>query len=193
MSYYNELKKYKTLTHEEEIKLFQQYNNGDINAKNKLIECNLKLVMFISKGLFSYNFDDLIQIGNEALIECIEQYDVSKGYRFNSYAYPTIRFKMMNYINKNKIIFDEIDDNNIIDDYNPFTNNNDVKELIIKLLDSLDEKDKIIMTKYYYDNQSFREIGDGLNTSKQLVHHHYKRIMKELKNKLKNRKLDEYL
>lgn len=193
MSFYNELKKYNTLTHEEEIKLFQQFNNGDMKAKDKLIKHNLKLVMFCSKGLYTPNFDDLIQVGNMALIECIEQYDVKKGYKFNSYAFPTIRFKMMNYINKNKIIFDEIDDNNIIDDYNPFENNNDIKVLITKLLSKLNEKDKMIMTKYYYDNQTFREIGEELGMSKQLVHIRYKKIINKLKERLKNRKLDEYL
>lgn len=86
--YFNLIKDIKVLSYEE-----QQYLFKNINSKNrkKLIECNLKLVVFVAKRFFNRSYEsltpmDLIEAGNIGLIEAIERFDYKKGYRFSTYA-----------------------------------------------------------------------------------------------------------
>lgn len=86
--YFNLIKDIKVLSYEE-----QQYLFKNINSKNrkKLIECNLKLVVFVAKRFFNRSYEsltpmDLIEAGNMGLIEAIEKYDYKKGYKFSTYA-----------------------------------------------------------------------------------------------------------
>ena len=76
------------LNEDEERDLFIRFKNGEINAKNILIERNLKLVVSIVKKYKSERIDrlDLIQEGNLGLITAIERYDISLGYKFSTYA-----------------------------------------------------------------------------------------------------------
>ena len=81
------------LNEDEERDLFIRFKNGEINAKNILIERNLKLVVSIVKKYKSERIDrlDLIQEGNLGLITAIERYDISLGYKFSTYATWWIR------------------------------------------------------------------------------------------------------
>ncbi len=81
------------LSREEELELATKMKAGDIEAKNKIIESNLRLVVSIAKrhvgnGL---QFLDLIQEGNLGLIKCCEKYDPTLGYKFSTYATWWIR------------------------------------------------------------------------------------------------------
>ena len=85
--YLNELNK-KLLTKEEEYKLGIRKLNGDKNAKDELIEANLRLVVSIAKKYINrgLGLEDLIQEGNIGLVKAAENYDVNKGYRFSTFA-----------------------------------------------------------------------------------------------------------
>ena len=87
-SYINDIIKVPLLNEEEERELFIKYNNGDEEAKKKLIESNLRLVVSISKHYLGrgIEFIDLIQDGNIGLITAIEKFDIKKGYRLSTYA-----------------------------------------------------------------------------------------------------------
>lgn len=81
------------LTSEEEVKLGKRVAEGDQEAKDKLCESNLRLVVAIAKkycgrGLM---FLDLIQEGNFGLVKAVEKYDYTKGFRFSTYATWWIR------------------------------------------------------------------------------------------------------
>ncbi|MBQ9834310.1 MAG: sigma-70 family RNA polymerase sigma factor [Bacilli bacterium] len=82
----------KVLTHEETIDLFKKYQSGDLKAKDKLIEGNLKLVLSIVKGFASKveNLDDLFQVGVIGLIKAIENFDLSYNLKLSTYAVPLI-------------------------------------------------------------------------------------------------------
>lgn len=85
------------LTAEEEKELAIQYRNGDNNAKQLLIEYNLKLVVSIAKHyMYASNstilsFNDLIQNGNLGLIKAVDRFDPDRGFKFSTYATWWIR------------------------------------------------------------------------------------------------------
>ena len=88
-----EIGKIPLLTFEEENALAERMVNGDKDAKKKLIESNLRLVVSIAKKYIGrgMNFLDLIQEGNLGLIKAVDKFDQSKGYKFSTYATWWIR------------------------------------------------------------------------------------------------------
>ncbi len=91
--YLKEIGQTPLLTFEEEIELAKQYEKGNIEAKNKLIKANLRLVVSIAKKYLGrrLSFLDLIQEGNRGLIRGVEKYDWRRGYKFSTYATWWIR------------------------------------------------------------------------------------------------------
>ena len=77
------------LSPEEEVDLFKRYRNGDKNARNIIIEKNLRLVIMIAKKYINrgVEFQDLIQEGNLGLITAVDKFDVSLGTKFSTYAF----------------------------------------------------------------------------------------------------------
>ncbi|RKD34719.1 RNA polymerase sigma factor RpoD [Thermohalobacter berrensis] len=91
--YLKEIGKVPLLTAEEEIELAKRMEQGDEEAKRKLTEANLRLVVSIAKRYVGRGmlFLDLIQEGNLGLIKAVEKFDYRKGYKFSTYATWWIR------------------------------------------------------------------------------------------------------
>ena len=91
--YLKEIGQIKLLTLEEELELADRIEQGDEDAKNILAEANLRLVVSIAKRYVGRGmlFLDLIQEGNIGLMKAVEKFDVSKGYKFSTYATWCIR------------------------------------------------------------------------------------------------------
>ena len=91
--YLREIGKIPLLTYEEELDLAQKVLEGDEEAKKKLSESNLRLVVSIAKKYVGRGmlFLDLIQEGNMGLIKAVEKFDYTKGYKFSTYATWWIR------------------------------------------------------------------------------------------------------
>ncbi|MER1993106.1 MAG: sigma-70 family RNA polymerase sigma factor, partial [Eubacteriales bacterium] len=91
--YLKEIGKVPLLTAEEEIEIAKQLEAGDENAKQKLAEANLRLVVSIAKRYVGRGmlFLDLIQEGNLGLIKAVEKFDYRKGFKFSTYATWWIR------------------------------------------------------------------------------------------------------
>ena len=91
--YLREIGKIPLLTYEEEADLAQRIVNGDEEAKQKLAESNLRLVVSIAKKYVGRGmlFLDLIQEGNMGLIKAVEKFDYNKGFKFSTYATWWIR------------------------------------------------------------------------------------------------------
>ena len=86
--YLKEIGQIKLLTSSEEIELATRMQKGDHEAKKKLVESNLRLVVSISKRYVGRGmlFLDLIQEGNMGLKRAVEKFDYKKGYKFSTYA-----------------------------------------------------------------------------------------------------------
>ena len=91
--YLREIGKIPLLTYDEELELAKRILNGDEEAKKKLTESNLRLVVSIAKKYVGRGmlFLDLIQEGNMGLIKAVEKFDYTKGYKFSTYATWWIR------------------------------------------------------------------------------------------------------
>ena len=91
--YLREIGKIPLLTYEEEAELAQKIVEGDEEAKQKLAESNLRLVVSIDKKYVGRGmlFLDLIQEGNMGLIKAVEKFDYNKGFKFSTYATWWIR------------------------------------------------------------------------------------------------------
>ena len=91
--YFREIKKYKLLKAEDEIELAKKVAKGDMGARNKMIEANLRLVVNISKKYMNRGlpFQDLIDEGNIGLIKAVERFKATMGCRFSTYATYWIR------------------------------------------------------------------------------------------------------
>ncbi len=93
--YLREIGRVPLLTHEEEIQLAKRKEKGDVAAKQKLAEANLRLVVSIAKKYVGKSANlsllDLIQEGNIGLFRAVEKFDYRKGYKFSTYATWWIR------------------------------------------------------------------------------------------------------
>ncbi|MBD8922290.1 sigma-70 family RNA polymerase sigma factor, partial [bacterium] len=95
--YLDGIREYSFLTKEEEIALAKKISEGDRNARNILVNSNLRLVVSVAKKYDGRELTmlDLIQEGNLGLIEAVEKFDYTKGFRFSTYAVHRIRQKII--------------------------------------------------------------------------------------------------
>ncbi|MBR2891242.1 MAG: RNA polymerase sporulation sigma factor SigG [Bacilli bacterium] len=96
----------KVLTSSESLKLLKKYQEGNLEARTLLIEGNLKLVLSVIKK-FNYkseNLDDLFQVGCMGLIKAIDNFDLSHGVMFSTYAVPMIIGEIRRYLRDNSKI-----------------------------------------------------------------------------------------
>jgi len=86
--YLMEINRYSLLTPEEERDVAKQVSEGDENARRRLINCNLRLVVTIAKRYMGQGltFLDLVEEGNLGLIRAAGKFDYQKGFRFSTYA-----------------------------------------------------------------------------------------------------------
>ncbi len=95
--------KIKVLTDEEKNLLFKRYQKGDQKARDELACGNLKLVLSILKNYQNRcdNMDDLFQIGCVGLMKAIDNFDLSHGVKFSTYAVPLILGEIRRYLRDN--------------------------------------------------------------------------------------------
>jgi len=95
--------KLKVLSNDEMVSLFKKFQNGDMFAKEDLINGNLKLVLSVIKSYSSRtdNMDDLFQVGCVGLIKAIDNFDLSHDVKFSTYAVPMILGEVKRYLRDN--------------------------------------------------------------------------------------------
>src|SRR5690554_2056558 len=93
-----DISRYPLLTAEEEIELAKRIEQGDEEAKERLIKCNLRLVVSVAKkyaACSGMSIEDLIQEGSIGLMRAAEKFDYRKGTRFSTYATWWVRQKVI--------------------------------------------------------------------------------------------------
>jgi len=105
------------LSEKEELVLFKKMKNGDIKAREKLIEHNLRLVVHIVKKYYSNSKEqeDLISIGTIGLIKAVDSYDISNGTRFATYAGKCLQNEILMYFRSQKKLAFETSLNDSVD------------------------------------------------------------------------------
>ena len=196
----------KPLTKEQERHYLELSSKGDINARNILVEHNLRLVAHIIKKYYANNNsqDDLVSIGTIGLIKAINTFDISKNIKLSSYASRCIENEILMYFRNNKKSSQDISLNDTIDtdkDGNPLTlmdimavddnllDNIDVKMNVDKLCAYMDEvlterEKKIIIYRYGLfgkDILTQRELAKSLNISRSYISRIEKKALEKLK------------
>lgn len=103
-NYLKEIGHYPLLTREEEIEISKHILDGDIDAQDRLITANLRLVVSIAKKYTKLGvpIQDLIQEGNIGLMKAVEKFDYTMGKKFSTYATFWIKQSILRYISSNK-------------------------------------------------------------------------------------------
>ena len=96
----------KVMSHEETMMYIKKSHEGDIDARNRVVEGNLKLVLSVIKKFNNRgeNLDDLFQVGAMGLIKAIDNFDFSHGVKFSTYAVPMIIGEIRRYLRDNSPI-----------------------------------------------------------------------------------------
>lgn len=96
----------KSLTHEENVALFKALYEGDKEAKEKLVNGNLKLVLSILRNFKTKNanMDDLFQVGVLGLIKAIDNFDISYNLKLSTYGVPLIVGEIKKYLRDNSMV-----------------------------------------------------------------------------------------
>ena len=185
-------------------------NNGDMHARNKLIEHNLRLVVFLAKKYDNtmYDLEDLVSIGTIGLIKGVKTYKLDKNIKLATYASRCIDNEILMFLRKNKRRKVEIsfeDSINLDQDGNELhledvlgTPDDIVekeyesivdKELLIKEIENLNKRDKEILTLRYglYNQKEYtqKEVADMLVISQSYISRIEKKAIKRLKSLMK--------
>lgn len=199
------------LSREEEGYLSKEWlTKKNINARNKLVEANLKFVANIArnyKGL-GLSYSDLIQEGNAGLFKAVDKFDPDKGYKFISYAVNWIKQSILEALNKkNSLKSAELPNetcDDVIDDKKDLTINDislddvyldlsdderrrekDICDVAKFLLTGLTSREKYIVCQYNGINEkkpkTLEEIGNNLGITKERVRQINEKAMKKLR------------
>ena len=193
----------------EELDYLIKAQKGDLEARNKLIEHNLRLVVFIAKKYENCRetLEDLVSIGSIGLIKGINTYKVDKNIRLATYASRCISNEILMFIRKNKkrntdisledaLSFDgegnELHLEDIVGTCEDLVTSEYEKmvdiECLKKYIDTLDERDRKIMVMRYGLNKgeeyTQKEVAQLLGISQSYISRIEKKVIKKLKNVL---------
>lgn len=186
--------------------LVRRSNTGDIEARNKLIEHNLRLVVFLAKKYDNtmYDLEDLVSIGTIGLIKGIKTYKLDKNIKLATYASRCIDNEILMFLRKNKKRISEVsfeDSVNLDSEGNElhiediFGTEEDLVEKSIECKDDkillasevkkLDDRDKeIIELRYGLSGKkelTQKELAEKLNISQSYISRIEKKVIKKLK------------
>lgn len=198
------------LTKEEEESLVMLSNKGDMSARNKLIEHNLRLVVFLAKKYDNtmYDLEDLVSIGTIGLIKGVKTYKLDKNIKLATYASRCIDNEILMFLRKNKkrkteVSFEDsinldsegnelhledvfgTEDNIVEKEYESIVD----KECLINEIENLSKRDKEILTlRYGLNNKkeyTQKEVADMLGISQSYISRIEKKAIKRLKSLMK--------
>lgn len=201
------------LEKEEEDNYLILFQNGSIEARDKLIEHNLRLVVYVAKKYETdiVNLEDLISIGTLGLIKAINTFKVDKNIKLATYASRCIDNEILMYLRKKskmkaEVSFDEplnvdYDGNELLlsdilaSDENPIIDSLEVdeeKKDLFEALKELKERERqILILRFGLENgeeMTQKDVADYLGISQSYISRLEKKIIRKLKNKLNKTK-----
>ncbi len=198
------------LSKEEETRLVLLSQDGDLNARNILIEHNLRLVVFLSKKYENtgLELEDLVSIGTLGLIKAVKTYRLDKNIKLATYASRCIDNEILMYLRKNKKRRSEIslEDSLSYDSEGNELRLEDIlgteddvvtknieqeqeKKLLIKEINDLNERDRKIMIMRYglFNTKEVtqKDVAEMLGISQSYISRIEKKVIKNLKEVIK--------
>ncbi|GHU56285.1 RNA polymerase sigma-35 factor [Clostridia bacterium] len=196
-------------TQEEESKAFELLMKGDENAKNSLIEHNLRLVVYIAKKFENtgIGIEDLISIGTIGLIKAVNTFSVDKNIKLATYASRCIENEILMFLRKSTVYRNEVSldepinidwDGNEISYSDVLGTDGDTvnapleieaeKDMLLKSVNSLCERERMIMQMRFGlltgDEMTQKEVADLLGISQSYISRLEKKIIRKLKAEL---------
>ena len=190
----------------EEEDLVRKCNSGDINARNKLIEHNLRLVVFLSKKYDNtiYDLEDLVSIGTIGLIKAIKTYKLDKNIKLATYASRCIDNEILMFLRKNRKRLSEVsfedsinfdNEGNELHIEDVYGTEDDVIEKTLEDKDNkillenevkkLNDRDREIIEQRYglfgKKELTQKELADKLSISQSYISRIEKKVIKKLK------------
>ncbi len=202
-----------TLTNEELKQYFLAYQQGDLEARQILIERNIRLVMYAVNNFYNnspYEEDELFSAGLIGLIKSVDTYDFSKNIAFITYALKCIKNEILIFMRNNYkhlIVesYDKKDNNNetnIIDtistkeDFTESLENKELYAFIDQCLLKLPSKDQEILKSYFgfgnNEPKTQEEIAKIFNLTQPNISREMKKNLQKIKNELLKEKLIEF-
>lgn len=198
------------LSKEEELECLIKSQSGDIEARNKLIEHNLRLVVFLAKKYENtgYDIEDLVSIGSIGLIKGINTYKIDKNIKLATYCSRCVANEILMFLRKNKkrkgeisfedaLNYDSEGNELHLEDIlgtdedtvsKEFENKVD-KEILTSLIESLNPRDKEIMTMRYGLNNTKeytqKEVAEILGISQSYISRIEKKVIRKLASAMK--------
>ena len=198
------------LSKDEEEKLIDEFHNGDINAKNKLIEHNLRLVVYLSKKYESTKMDleDIVSIGTIGLIKGINTFKGDKNIKLATYCSRCIDNEILMHIRKNKkrnldvsldesLSYDKEGNELTLKDVlgtesdivTKGLEEQDLKKVMLEEINKLSDRDKEIMIKRYgldgNADLTQKEVANLLGISQSYISRIEKKVIKDISNLIK--------
>lgn len=182
----------KCLTAEEEKKYIELLEKGDIEAREKLIEGNLRLVWYITRNIRNTGIEisDLSSVGTIGLIYAVDTFKSSKNIKMSTYACTCIRYIISKYLVYNRRhpnysadnfeVFEQIICNSSKYEYEKYENMEIVAKLMEDILNNLNYKQKVCML-YYLGGIKSPEISQKFGVSKSYIC----RILRQARENLK--------
>lgn len=158
MKYFDEIKNFELLSQEEEKDLFIKMKNGDVKARNKIINSNQRFVVSFAKRWGSKeNLSDLINEGNIGMIKAMDTFDPERGTRFLTHAVWLIRSAINNYLITNDKIVKPVNNHKVYIAANKIKNNFYAKN---GRFPTSEETTEIMSTEYNYRISNKEDVYD---------------------------------
>lgn len=193
---------------------FKQSPSADTKKQIIMNYTNLVHYVIHNSKFISLNIvddRDYFQFGIEGLSEAIDRFDPEYGTKFETYAIQRIRGKIIDELRKiqikprnssgdGEIVYTNVSLNNSYDEEDGYMlyevipsesempdetlDKNEAKELLVNAIKGLDERDRLVLTLYYYENLNYKEIAQVLNITVSRVSQIHSKIIRDLKLKL---------
>jgi RNA polymerase sigma factor (sigma-70 family) len=174
----------KVLTREEERELLRMALNGDIKARNKIVEHNLRLVAYVAKS-YARNEDTFMELyteGYTVLFHAIDRFDLSKETKFSTYATWWIRQAMSKYL-RNRCNDGQIYDIEIENKNNECFESSEIIKLIRDCLYILTDREADIIKRRFgigCEEETLDQIGTDYNLSKERIRQVQEKAMEKM-------------